>query len=302
MHAPPDLGRGEARRVTLVGALASLALAGVQATAGLLGHSQALVADAIHSLSDLATDVAVWVGLTLSAAPPDDDHPWGHGKIETLTSLLVGAALGVVAFGLGADALARLRDATFTTPTVWPLLAAALAVVTKEALYRWTVAVGRRVRSRALIANAWHHRSDALSSIAATIGVAAAIAGLPWMDAVAAIVVSLLIVRVAGHLTWAALRDLVERQADDETTERVRAVLEADPGVIDVHRLRLRTVGGVVVGDVHITIDGDQTVRDGHDIAHRLEQRAVEAVPALADLVIHVDPAPAGVANRGDVQ
>ncbi len=302
MHGPPDRNHRAARRVTLVGAMASLGLAVVQATAGLLGHSQALVADAVHSLSDLATDAAVWVGLTLSAAPPDDDHPWGHGKIETVTSLLVGATLGVVAFGLGADAIGRLRDASFTTPTAWPLAAAALAVVSKEALYRWTVAVGHRVRSRALIANAWHHRSDALSSIAATIGVAGAIAGLPWMDAVAAIVVSLFIVRVAGHLTWAALRDLVERQADAETTDRVRAVLEADPGVLDAHRLRLRSVGGVVVGDVHITIDGDQTVREGHEIAHRLERRAVAAVPALADLVIHVDPAPAGVANPGDVQ
>jgi len=296
MHGPPHQAGGaasrrrEGQKVTLIGALVSLVLSAVQIAAGLLGRSQAMVADGIHSISDLITDIAVWLGLRFSSAPPDADHPWGHGKIETLVSVLVGAALVFVGFGIGAEALIRLREGVTETPSLGPLLAAVLAIVSKEAVYRWTVRVGRRIRSQMLIANAWHHRSDALSSIAAFVGIGGAMAGLPWMDPVAAAVVGLFIVKVGGQVTWRGLRDLTERQVDPETVAVVHKLLEDDPDVVDAHRLRLRNVGGIIVGDVHLSVDGEITIREGYAIVKRLENRATDEVAGLEDLVIHLDP------------
>jgi len=296
MHGPPPPSGDaaarsrEGQKVTLIGALVSLVLSVVQVSAGLLGRSQAMVADGIHSISDLVTDVAVWLGLRFSSAPPDADHPWGHGKIETLVSVLVGAALVFVGFGIGAEALIRLREGVQGTPALGPLLAAVLAIVSKEAVYRWTVRVGRRIRSQMLIANAWHHRSDAFSSIAALIGIGGAMAGLPWMDALAAAVVSLFIVKVGGQVMWRGIRDLTERQVDLETVALVQRVLESDPDVVDAHRLRLRNMGGIIVGDVHVSVDGEITIREGHEIVKRLEKLAAAEVAGLEDLVIHLDP------------
>jgi cation diffusion facilitator family transporter len=296
MHGPPHgpldaAGRSrEGRRVTLVGALVSLGLSAVQLAAGLLGRSQAMVADAVHSMSDLFTDVAVWIGLKFSAAPPDADHPWGHGKIETVVSVLVGATLVFVGFGIGAEALRRLQEGIDTRPTAFPLAAAALAIVSKEIVYQWTVRIGRRIRSQALLANAWHHRSDALSSVAALIGIGGAMLGQEWMDPLAAAVVSLFIVKVGGQVVWRGLSDLTERQVDVETVRQVQRLLEEDPDVVDAHRLRLRNVGGIVVGDVHVRVDGAIPVREGHAIAERLELRALREVVALEDLVIHIEP------------
>ena len=296
MHGPPRtpldaVSRSrEGRRVTLVGALVSLGLSGVQMTAGIVGHSQAMVADAVHSLSDVVTDAAVWIGLKFSAAPPDADHPWGHGKIETVASVLVGATLAFVGFAIGAEALTRLREGVDTRPTPFPLGAAALAIASKEIVYQWTARVGRRIRSQALLANAWHHRSDALSSVAALVGIGGALLGQEWMDPLAAAVVSLFIVKVGGQVVWRGLADLTERQVDATTVRQVQRILEEDPDVVDAHRLRLRNVGGVVVGDVHVRVDGAIPVRDGHAIAKRLELRALSEVVALEDLVIHIDP------------
>ena len=290
---PRDLAvtrRREGQRVTLVGALVSLALSALQITAGLLGRSQAMLADGIHSLSDLVTDVVVWVSLRFSSTPPDTDHPWGHGKIETVVSVLVGATLVVVGFTVGSEAVIRLREGVTLSPTVLPLLAAMVAIVAKEIVYRWTLRVGKRIRSQALVANAWHHRSDAFSSIAAGLGIAGAMVGFPWMDPVAAMVVSLFIVKIGGEVIWRGVQDLLERQVDARTMATVQQLLEDDPDVIDAHRLRLRNVGGVIVGDVHVRIDGNLTVRAGHRIADRLEQKALDRTPGLEDLVIHLDP------------
>lgn len=294
IHTVLDAGQRtrEGQQVTLWGAVIGLGLATVQITTGILGRSQAMVADGIHSISDLVTDVAVWFGLRFSSAPPDADHPWGHGKIETLVSVLVGASLVFVGFGIGADALVRIRDGVDTTPGAWPLLAAVLAIVSKEFVYRWTMRVGRRIRNPALIANAWHHRSDAFSSIAALVGIAGARLGVPWMDPLAAAVVGVFIVRVGGKVLWRSFQDLLDRQAAPETVALVQAILDADPAVIDAHRLRLRAVGGVIVGDVHVVVDGEITVREGHAIVERLERATHTQVPGLGDLVIHVDPHP----------
>ena len=205
-------------------------------------------------------------------------------------SVLVGAVRIVGGYCIGSEAVIRLREGVPQAPTPVPLAAAVLAIASKEMVYRWTVRVGRRIRSQALIANAWHHRSDALSSVAALLGVAGALAGFTWMDPLAAVVVSLFIVKVGGQVTWQGMQDLTERQVDGATVARVRRLLEDDPGVRDAHRLRLRNLGGVIVGDVHVRVDSGITVQEGHAIARRLETRALAAVAGLEDLVIHVEP------------
>ena len=270
----------------------NLVLAALKFGGGWLAASQALVADAVHSLSDTATDLAVLVGVRYWSAPADADHPYGHGRIELLVSVVIGVLLGATGIGLGYQAIADLR-ASHPTPNGSIVLALALvSVVVKEALYRWTARAGRRVGSSAMVANAWHHRSDAFSSLPVAIAGIGAIVwpGLPYLDHVAAIVVTIFILQAACGIVWPAVKKLVDTGAGRGDRQLILDLAQSVDGVLSVHKLRTRYVGSGLQVDLHVLVDPELTVREGHAIAHRVEAVLLADGPAVATVLMHVEP------------
>lgn len=280
------------RRVTWVGLIANLALSGVKFLGGFFGNSHAVVADAVHSLSDCATDLAILIGVHFWSAPPDANHPHGHRRFETLITTGIGVALAAVALGVGWDAIQGLGEPRGGSPSTPALVAAALSIVVKEALYRWTVIVGRRVHSSALIANAWHHRSDAISSIPAVLAVAVALVRPDWafVDFAGALVVSIFILQAAWKILKPALDQLVDVGAPPEVLDRVQAIVLATPGVLHVHSVRTRYLGGGVAADLCVHVAPEITVYEGHEISERVRDRLLAEGPEIVDVVVHIEP------------
>ncbi len=285
-----ELAQG--RRVTLWGAAVNVALIALKGVAGVLGASQALVADAVHSVSDLATDVVVLVGIKLGRAPADDSHPFGHGRIETLASVLVGLALIGAAAYLGLDAARSLAAGEPHHPTWLAVAAALVSIASKEAMYRWTMAVGLSIGSNALKANAWHHRSDALSSVAVLIGAGGAAINPSWhyLDPLAALLVSALVAWAGAQVIWAAVQELVESAPDVGMQDQLRTCAMDVSGVKAVHGLRVRSLGGRYHLELHVVVDRDLSVARGHDIAKEVERCLLEAINQVEQVIIHVDP------------
>ena len=284
--------KASVQRVGWVGLAANIVLSGLKFVAGVLGHSQVVVADAVHSLSDGVTDVALLVGVRYWSKPPDEDHPHGHRRIETVITVVIALVLAGVGVGLAYRALATLRRPD-AGPPGWIAFAAALvSVVSKEALYRWTAAVGRRVRSSAVVANAWHHRSDALSSIPAALAVAGAAISPAWsfLDHVGAVLVSLFILHAAWRIGWPALSQLVDTGASAEQRRRIEAVAQATDGVRAVHAVRTRYIGTGIQVDLHILVDPHLTVRRGHEISEDAKQRLLASDHDILDVVVHLEP------------
>ena len=297
MNPPPPIEFGayqsrEVRRVTLWGLLVNLVLSALKFVFGVLGNSQALVADAVHSLSDSATDIAVLVGAKFWTAPADADHPHGHGRIETIITSVIGIVLGGVGVGLGYRAVLTLPEYHRSSPTWLAFAAACLSIVTKEALYRWTVYVGRQVRSSAVIANAWHHRSDAMSSVPVAVAVLGTQIHPAWgfLDHIATVIVAVLILHAAWTITWPALRQLVDAGASDKERERILALALETEGVRAVHKLRTRHIGLGLQTDLHVLVDPDLTVARGHAIAGVVKQRLLQFGPEVVDVLVHVEP------------
>ena len=290
----------DVRRVTVLGLLANLGLAGLKFIVGVLSASQALVADAAHSLSDTFTDVAILIGVRYWSAPADEMHPHGHGRIEALISLLIGFSLAGVGAGLAYRAIATLHERHAASPGWTAFGVACLSIVVKEALCRWTVFVARRVRSSALIANAWHHRSDALSSLP----VALAVLGthlwpsLVFLDHIATVVVSGLVVQAAWRIAWPALRELTDTGASVEDRDAILALTRGVPGVRTVHALRTRRIGAGLQVDLHVQVAPELTVWEGHEIAKAVKDRLIGEGPALLDVLVHVEPYEADTGAR----
>jgi cation diffusion facilitator family transporter len=279
------------RRVTLVGALTNLLLALAQVIGGFLTHSQALVADGVHTLSDLLSDGLVLFAARKSNAAADARHPYGHGRIETLAAVAVGVVLMVVGLGIMLDAGRRmLSPETLLAPTPVALALAALAIVSKELLYHYTMRAARRVRSRLLEANAWHHRSDVLSSIVVLVGVGATLAGLAYMDAVAAVVVALLIGRMGAQMIWNSAHELIDTGIEPEEQDRMLAAARAIDGVVGAHALRTRRMGGVLLADVHVLVAPRISVSEGHRISESVCRVLKGMHEDLSDVLVHIDP------------
>jgi cation diffusion facilitator family transporter len=279
------------RRVTWLGAAVNLPLALGKIVVGVWGQSAALVADGVHSLADLASDLAVLWALGHSARAPDREHPYGHGRFETLVTLAISAALILTALGILLDAAVRLGGGGPATPPGAPVLVAALfSLVVKEALYRITLQVGRQTESALIVANAWHHRSDALSSVVAALGIGAAMAGWPGFDALAAALIALLLVRIGWLQALPAASELVDAQATEAERATLRAQLSGSPGVAGVRHLRLRRHGAALVADASLLVNPDLTVTEGHRIAEAARTEAIAAIPRLEQLVLHVEP------------
>ena len=278
------------RRVTLVGAAVNCGLASLQISFGVLGKSQALVADGVHTLSDLVSDFIVLYASQRSSKAADNDHPYGHGRIETLASMLLGAILGMVGIGIGIRGVESIFQGQSSNPEVITIAFACLAIVAKEGLYHYTMRAAKATHSSLLEANAWHHRSDALSSIVVVLGISAQLLGIPHMDAAAAIIVAAMISRMGLRLGRKALDELIDTSLDRKLVDEISSAMKANSSVVGVHNLRSRSMGGLGYLDAHIEVDPDLTVSEAHYIAHRIEHQVKKRFPSIIDVQIHIDP------------
>ncbi len=286
-----DVRYSEIRRVTVVGALVNALLAALKLVFGYIAHSQALIADGLHSLSDLASDFLLLFAARHATRDADEDHPYGHGRIETVFGIAQGAILGAFAFGIAYDALQRLfNPERLLTPELVALIIAGVSILAKEILYRYTIVAARRLRSNMLRGNAWDHRSDAISSVIVLVGVAGTLAGFPYLDAVAAIGVALMIIKISWELIWQSIRELIDTALDAEEVERIRGQIENVGGVQHVHMLRTRKSGGDALVDVHIQVDPTLSVSEGHRIGEKVRGELIAEIEAVADVTVHIDP------------
>lgn len=279
-----------AARTTWVSVGVNLCLSITQIIIGVLSKSQGLVADGIHSLSDLVADFVVLFASHHSKKDADADHPYGHQRFETAASLVLGVLLLAVGVGMLWSAFLKLQDPD-TVPKVhiWALWVAIGALVAKEGLFRYMLIVAKRVRSSMLVANAWHARSDAASSLVVGIGIVGNLAGYPILDPIAALIVGFMVANMGWGFAWDALHDLVDRAVDEQEVTAIRETLLATPGVKGIHDIRTRKMGDMIVVDAHIEVDATINVEAGHDIAVAARERVMQHHRVL-DLMAHVDP------------
>ena len=284
-------------KVTLVGSVANVLLTVFKFVAGIVGHSAAMTADAVHSLSDLLTDAVVLLFVHISGKPEDCGHDYGHGKYETLATTLIGLALAAVAVGLGYKAMESLlywkEGGVLEAPGMLALWAAVVSVVLKEAVYQYTVRRGRKLDSPAVEANAWHHRSDALSSLGTLAGIGGAILlGDRWtvLDPLAGLVVSVFILRVAWKLLRQGLDELLEASLPESVEQEILDIVTAYPDVCDPHHLRTRRIGSRYAIELHIRMDGNLPLETAHDRTCEIEQALKERFGATTHITLHVEP------------
>ncbi|NML86351.1 cation diffusion facilitator family transporter, partial [Polaromonas sp.] len=288
-HSPAERAAA-ATRSTWVSVGVNMALTIGQITAGILSKSQGLIADGIHSLSDLVADFVVLFASHHSKKDADVDHPYGHQRFETAASLVLGVILLVVGVGMLWSAIFKLQSPE-TVPQVHitALWVVAIALIAKELLFRYMLAVAKRVKSSMLVANAWHARSDAASSLVVGIGIIGNLAGYPILDPIAALIVGFMVARMGWGFGWDAMHDLMDRAVDEQEVAAIRRTLVETPGVSDVHDVRTRKMGDMIVVDAHIEVDASITVEAGHDIAVEARQRVLKRHRVL-NLMTHVDP------------
>lgn len=287
----------EIYKVTLVGSVANILLTVLKFVAGVVGHSAAMTADAVHSLSDLLTDAVVLVFVRISAKPEDRSHDYGHGKYETLATTIIGIALAAVAIGIGAKAIAALlfwwRGGTLEAPGMLALWAAVVSILLKELVYQYTVRRGRSLNSPAVEANAWHHRSDALSSVGTLVGIGGAILlGNRWtmLDPLASLIVAFFILRVAWKLMHQGLNELLEASLPEEVEKEILDIVSSFPDVHDPHHLRTRRIGSRYAIELHIRMDGALPLATAHSRTCEIEEKLKEHFGTDAHITLHVEP------------
>lgn len=281
----------EAHRVTLIGAALDALLGLAKVIVGAMVGSAALVADGVHSFSDLITDAFVLGATHFGRQAPDRNHPYGHGRIETLATLWLGSVLIFIAGGIAWASLARLLAGTpIGAPGPWAIALAVVALGGKEWIFRYTMRVAKRVGSRLLEANAWHSRSDALSTAVVLVGLLGAQVGAGWLDGVAAVVVAVMVGKIGGELLWESSQELIDTALPEDDQQGMHEVARQVPGVHGVHDLRTRTVGGRVLLDLHLVVGPRVTVSEAHEIGNAVSRRLRGAYPTLADVTFHIDP------------
>ena len=297
-------------RVAVVNITANFLLTTAQVIIGILGHSQALVADGLHTLSDTLADLLVIFALKHGHKGADEEHPYGHERIETAVTMILGVVLIGVAIGIGARAGMKLMTVgAIVTPSALTLWTALGTLVAKEAMYRYTINIANRFGSNMLRASAWHHRSDALSSLVVAVGIGGSLIGFAWFDAIAAILVALMIIKVGIQLSWQSLRELVDTGLSTEDLESIRHAILSVSGVKALHMLRTRRVGGQALADVHIIVDDHVSVSEGHQISEAVRARLIKEITPMADVMVHIDteedvqgPSCEGLPLRDEVQ
>ncbi len=279
-----------AARSTWVSVVVNIFLSAAQISIGIFSRSQGLIADGIHSLSDLVADFVVLFANHHSKKDADEEHPYGHHRFETAASLILGMILLIVGIGMLWSAIVKLEEPDkiqqVHSIALW---IAALALVAKESLFRYMLSVAKRVKSSMLVANAWHARSDAASSLVVGLGIIGNLLGYPIFDPIAALIVGFMIARMGWGFSWDALHDLVDRSADNEEVQSIHATLLGTPGVLGIHDVRTRKMGDMIVVDVHLEVDAGITVEEGHDIAVIARKRVMQSHRVI-NLMTHIDP------------
>ncbi len=287
----------EIYKVTIIGGVVNFILLVFKFLAGIIGHSAAMVADAVHSLSDFVTDIVVIVFVKISGKPQDESHDYGHGKYETLATAIIGVVLMGAGIGILVSSVTGIVDAfngkVLEAPGILALVAAALSIILKEILYQYTAFKGKKLDSKAVVANAWHHRSDAFSSVGTLIGIAGAIfLGEKWrvLDPIAAFIVSTFIIKVAVDLVKPCIDELLEKSLSNEVEEKILSIVTAFPEVDQPHHLRTRRIGNNIAIEIHIRMDGTMSLRDAHDITKKIESAIKDEFGSGTHIGIHMEP------------
>jgi len=281
----------QTKKITLIGALTNLFLAVIKIVFGYISQSQALIADGIHSLSDLISDGLVLIAAKHTSRAADANHPYGHGRIETVITVILGLLLIMVACGLAIDAVQRIMTpGALLHPSFLAIIVAMISITANECLYHYTIRVADKFRSNILRANAWHHRSDAISSVIVLIGVSGTMLGIEYLDALAAIGVAIMIIKIGWDFSVRSIRELVDTGLEPDTVETInKAILKVD-GVKQLHSLRSRRMGGDALVDVHILVPPKLSVSEGHFIGEKVREQLIKQVDEVTDVMVHIDP------------
>lgn len=288
----------KANRITIFGSIVNVVLTALKFIAGISGHSQAMIADAIHSLSDFVTDIVVLFGMFFSKKPVDNDHRYGHGKFETISTAVIAIVLGYVGFKMGFDGVHRIMHVIQLgvfpeKPSAIAFWAAIISIAGKEILYQVTAKIGKEIESPAIIANAWHHRSDAFSSIGTAIGIGvASFVGASWtiLDPIAAIVVSVFIIKVAVDILLTCIGELTDKSFSEDKLKEIEFIAESIAGISQPHNVRTRMVGKVPVIDLHVRVDASMTVQSSHILATQLEKKLRSRFGDETIATVHIEP------------
>jgi cation diffusion facilitator family transporter len=291
-HLDPHSNRyRETVKITVIGAVIDTFLGVVKIIIGLAAQSQALIADGIHSFSDLATDVIVLYAAKHSHQEADEEHPYGHARFETVATVALGVALIGVAIGISLNALMRLFEPEFLpTPGIWALIIAGFSVLAKEVIYQYTMRVANKYNSDMLRANAWHSRTDALSSIIVFVGIGGSMAGLWYLDAIAAVGVGVLVGKIGWDLAFSSLRELVDTGLEQERIDAIRSAILGVDGVKSLHILRTRRMAGEALVDVHIQVEPRISVSEGHFVSETVRSKIIKEIEEVTDVMVHIDP------------
>jgi cation diffusion facilitator family transporter len=280
-----------ARKVTLIGLVVNVINAFIKVFVGFWANSYALIADGIHSASDMLSDVLVLVASHYGRRQPDKDHPYGHDRYETLATLILGALLIAVAGALVWDSLMRLlTPRQLVTPGAVALVVALASIVSKEWIYRYTLRIARQINSRLLEGNAWHHRTDSLSSIVVFVAIGGALLGITWLDQLAAVVVALMVARIGFTLIWDSLKELVDTALPHDEVTNIRASALTIPGVRGVHDLRSRRMANRTLLDIHLQVDPHISVSEGHEVGAWVARLLRNQYDHISDVIFHIDP------------
>jgi cation diffusion facilitator family transporter len=277
---------------TVIGIVANMVLVLVKGVAGILGNSFALVADAIESIADVISSVVLWAGLRIATKGPDEDHPYGHGKAEPLAAAIISLSLMAAALLIIVESITNIRT-PHETPAPFTLWVLVLVIFTKEVLFRYVIKIGNEIESTAVTADAWHHRSDMLTSLAAFIGISVALIGgegYEIADDFAALFAAGIIIFNAYRIFRPALNDMMDAAPPPTISEEVRAVASTVEGVVGLEKCFVRKMGFELFVDLHVLVDGELTVREGHDIAHKVKEKLLESNPRIYDVLVHIEP------------
>lgn len=291
----------ETKKVTLVGAAINLFLSVIKILFGYIAQSQSLIADGIHSLSDLISDGMVLLAAKHSHREADEDHPYGHGRFETVVTVALGVLLIVVAGGIAVDAVRRMLEPdALMHPGIMALIVALISIGANEFLYYYTIRVGNKYNSSMLKANAWHHRTDSISSVIVLVGVGGTMLGFQLLDAIAAIGVAAMIIKIGWDLCVQSVRELVDTALEPETVDSINETIRAVDGVRELHSLRTRRMGGEALVDVHVLVSPKLSVSEGHHIGEKVREEVVKHVDDVTDVMVHIDPEDDEVMARSD--